>query len=98
MLGRKKANGVDLASRRAVLWMHPQAVLNMMTSQRWVVTKGHLPADVTFHSVFWDPMRNVWGVVCQSKTFKPLKLNEPMPELEQVEFRGYDPKRDGVLA
>ena len=95
---RRKKTAADLNSRRAVLWVHPQAILAFMTSERWVIVNGHLPSDVTYHSVFWDPMRNVWGVVCQSQSFKPVKLNQEMPVLPPVEFKNYNAGRDGVIA
>lgn len=87
----------DLQSRRAILWMHPTSMLKFMTSQRWIINSGHLPEDVTFHSVFWDTNRMVWGIVCQSKEFKTLKLGQPMPELPPVEFRYWSPEKDGLI-
>ena len=98
MLGKKKVDPqVDLQSRRAILWMDPTAILPLMTSHRWVIVEGTLPEDVTFHSVFWDQNRLVFGIICQSKTFDSLKLAEEMPHLPPVSFRYYDGKKDGVI-
>lgn len=96
MLGKKNKNPKDLTSRRAILWMHPQAVINMMKSNRWVVVENYLPEDATFHHVFYDSGRMVWGCVIQSADFKPVKIGEPMPELPQVVFKVWEPK-DGVV-
>ncbi len=97
MLGKSKATPDDLKSRRAILWMHPQAIITFMTSQRWVVNKGHLPEDAQFDHVFWDAGRMVWGLVIISKEFKSLKVGEQMPELPPMEFRWYNPAKDGVI-
>lgn len=96
MLRRNKQTVEDLDSRKAILWMHPQAVLNLMISNRWVVTENHLPDDVKFHHVFYDPTRQIWGVVVQSSTFKSLKLGEQMPELPQVVFKGWTPEEGAI--
>jgi hypothetical protein len=96
MLRRRKKDS-DLDSRLAILWMHPEAILRFMTSFRWVVQKGQLPEDVKFQSVYWDPERNVWAVVCKSKDFKSLKMGEPIPELPPVAFRWYNPDKDGPI-
>lgn len=96
MFGKRKQKDVaaDLNSRRAVLWMHPEAIVHFMVSDRWVINEGHFPEDVQFHSVFWDPKRMVWGVVLISKEFKPVKVGEDMPELPPVKFRWYNAKKD----
>lgn len=96
MFKKGKNTDIDMESRKAILWMHPQTVLNLMTANRWVVTENHLPADVKYHHVFFDPTRQIWGVVVQSSTFKSLKLGEQMPELPQVVFKGWTPE-DGAI-
>lgn len=99
MLGAKKKPSTqdDLNSRQAILWMHPSALLPLMTSQRWVVNVGHLPEDVQFHNVFWDTGRNIWGIVCTSKEFKPVLAGSKIPELPQVAFRYWNPAKDGII-
>ena len=97
MLRHKATSEEDLNSREAVLWMHPTAIVPFMTSQRWVINEGHLPEDVKYHSVFWEPTRNIWGVVCTSKEFKPVLVGQKMPELPQVTFRFYNPSKDGII-
>ena len=97
MLRKKKISDIDLMSRQAILWMHPTALLPLMTSQRWVVNEGHLPEDVQFHSVFWDANRQVWGVICLSETFKQAIVGQPLPELEPVAFRYWNPSKDGAI-
>lgn len=97
MFNSKKAAPKDLVGRQALLWMHPTALVQFMTSSRWVVTEGHLPEDVQFHHVFWDPQRSVWGLVCLSKDFRLLKVGEKMPELTPLSFRWYNPDKDGII-
>lgn len=96
MLKRKQTTSAIDESRKAILWMHPQSVLSLMTSNRWVVAENHLPDDVKFHHVFFDPTRQIWGVVVQSSTFKSLKLGEQMPELPQVVFKGWTPEEGAI--
>lgn len=97
MFGKSKTSPpADIRARRALLWMHPEAVVRFMTANRWVINKGHLPDDAQFDNVFWDPMRNVWGLVVLSKDYKPLKVGEPLPELPPVEFRWHNPVKDGL--
>ena len=96
MLGRKN-NPEDANSRQAVLWMAPSALVPFMTSQRWVVHEGSLPADIKFHHVFWSPERQVWGIVCTSESFKIVKAAEKIPELPPVSFRFWNPEKDGVI-
>ena len=99
MLGKGKTDSApaDIQSRRAMIWMHPQSLVAFMVSQRWVITKNHLPPDAKFDHVFYDPQRMVWGLVVISREFKPLKVGEPMPELKPIEFRWYNPAKDGVI-
>ena len=87
----------DLNSRQAVLWMHPSAIIPLMTSARWVITDGYLPEDIQYHSVFWEAQRQIWGVVCTSKTFKPVLVGQKLPELPQVVFKFYKPGEDGII-
>lgn len=94
---RKKKTAESLDSRLALLWMHPNALMMFMTSFRWVINKGQLPADVQFQSVYWDPARNVWAILCKSKDFKELKMGEKIPELPPIEFRWYNPDKDGPI-
>lgn len=94
---KKKISKSDLLSRKALLWVHPQAVIRMMTSKRWVITEGNLPEDVQFDHIYWDPRRQVWAVVCISKYFKVLKMGEEIPELPPLTFRAYDAEKDGVV-
>lgn len=95
--GKTDEAPADIQSRRAMMWMHPQALFSFMTSQRWVINKGHLPQDAKFDHVFYDPIRMVWGVVLISKDFKSLRVGEPMPELPPIEFRWYNPGKDGII-
>lgn len=97
MLKRPKIGHDDITSRQAVLWMHPTALLPFMTSQRWVVTENHLPEDIQFHYVFWEPQRQIFGIVCMSKEFKPVMVGKALPELEQVSFRFWNPAKDGAI-
>lgn len=94
MLGKKKKIPADINSRRAILWMHPQALVSMMTSARWVIIDNHLPEDAQFHHVFWDAERMVWGLVVISAEYKPVKMGEKMPELKMMHFRNYDGSKD----
>lgn len=97
ILGRSKdiAKTPDM-SRQALLWMHPEAMVRFMTSQRWVIQEGHLPADTQFHHVYYDSNRQVFAIVLTSNTFKSLKLGEKIPELPPVTFRWWNSK-DGVV-
>lgn len=87
----------ELSSRRAILWMHPSALLPFMTSARWVITQGHLPEDVKFHHTFLDPTRGIFAVVCTSSEFEPVLAGQAVPELPQVEFKFYNPEKDGII-
>lgn len=98
MIGlHKKGEPSDLQSRQAILWMHPSALIPLMTSARWVITEGHLPVDTQYHHVFWDSGKQIWGVVCISKEFKVVKMAQQLPELPQVKFKFYAPGKDGII-
>jgi hypothetical protein len=97
MFKSPKVGHDDLSSRQAILWMHPTALMPFMTSQRWVITEHHLPEDVQFHHVFWDPTKQIFGIVCMSKEFKPVLIGKQPPELPQVSFRFYNPSKDGII-
>lgn len=84
-------------SRQAILWMHPTALVKFMTSGRWVINKGSLPDDVEYSHVYWDPNRQVWALVLKSSEFKELKMGDQLPELPPVEFRFYEPSKDGIV-
>ncbi len=92
----KKANK-NLDGRFAVLYLAPQTLVAFMSSQRWVITKGYLPDDVVFHHVYYLPERQLWGAVCQSAEFKQVLRGAPLPELPPVEFRYYNPVKDGII-
>lgn len=94
---KKPIGNDDINSRQAVLWMHPSAILPFMTSQRWVITEGALPFDIQFHHVFFDNQKQIFGVVCISKSFDRLYVGQALPELPQVSFRFYDPVKDGII-
>ena len=94
---QKPSPDEDLSSRRAILWMHPSALLPLMTSQRWVILDGHLPEDVQFHHAFLDPHRNIFAIVCTSKEFKPVLAGQQPPELPPVKFKFYNPDEDGII-
>lgn len=87
----------DLESRRAILWMHPTALIHLMTSRRWVVLEGNLPEDVQFHHVFLDPSREVFGIVCLSQEFDQVLLGAALPELPQMKFKYWNPEKDGAI-
>lgn len=93
----KKDTPQSLQSRQALLWLHPTSLVTFMTSSRWVITEGSLPEDIAYSHVYWDPARQLWGIVCMSKEFKELKLGEPLPELPPVKFRYYNPGKDGII-
>ncbi len=93
---KKEEKGTIDPSRKAVLWMHPDALLKFMTSNRWVITEGHLPEDTQFHHVYYDSRRMVFGLVCSSNNFKEVKLGEELPELPPVTFRWWN-QGDGEI-
>lgn len=94
---KKKDSLQDLQSRLAVIWLHPSSLVRFMTSSRWVITEGHLPEDAQMSHVYWDPTRNVWGLVVMSSEFKELKVGQPMPEMPPISFRFYNPAKDGII-
>lgn len=95
ILGNKLKNKTPDNSRQALLWMHPTALVHFMTSKRWVIQEGHLPADIEFHHVYYDSNRQVFAIVCTSSEFKSLKMGDKIPELPPVSFKWWNPK-DGV--
>ncbi len=97
MLGKKNKIAADINSRQKVLWLNPQALIVFMTARRWVINKNELPEDTKYHHVFWSPERNVWGLVVTSKEFKPILAGSPMPELPMMEFRYWNPEKDGPI-
>ena len=90
-----KAKAID-QSKQAVIWLHPQALVAFMTSQRWVIKEGQLPEDVQYHHVYFDQERNVFGLVVLSNSFKSLKVGEKRPELPPITFKWWNPK-DGEI-
>lgn len=91
----KKDDG-DLLSRQAVMFMHPQVLLQFMTSAQWVIVENNLPKDIKFHHVYFDQQAQVFGLVCMSKEFKSLKLGAKLPEITPVKFRYWNPA-DGAI-
>lgn len=89
ILGKKKPAQID-PSRQALIWMHPEALVRFMTSKRWVINQGHLPEDAQFHHAYYDQNRQVFAVVVTSSTFKELKVGQPIPELEPIEFKWWN--------
>lgn len=92
---KKKDENTDM-SRQALIWMHPEALLRFMTSKRWVIQENTLPEDAKFHHSFFDPQRQVFGIVVSSKEFKQVKLGEPLPELDPITFRFWN-SSDGEI-
>lgn len=98
ILGRSKdVHKTPDMSRQALLWMHPEALVHFMTSSRWVIMEGSLPEDVQFHHVYYDSNRQVFGIVVTSKTFKPLKMGQQIPELPPIQFKWWKPE-DGEIS
>lgn len=96
ILGRKKdINKTPDNSRQALIWMHPEALVHFMTSKRWVIQDGYLPADAQFHHVYYDSNRQVFAIVVTSNDFKSLKMGAKIPELPPITFKWWNPK-DGV--
>lgn len=96
ILGKKKPAAVD-PSRQALIWMHPEALVRFMTSKRWVINQGHLPEDAAFHHAYYDQQRQVFAVVVTSNSFKQLKVAQPIPELEPIEFKWWN-HEDGEMS
>lgn len=83
-------------SRQALIWMHPEALIRFMTSQRWVINSGHLPEDTQFHHVYYDAQRQVFAIVVISNSFKELKVGHPIPELKPINFKWWQ-HSDGIV-
>lgn len=97
ILGKNKRSANPDMSRQALIWMHPEALMHFMTSKRWVIQEGHLPEDVAFHHVYYDQNRQVFALVVTSKTFKEVKLGQPLPELPPITFKWWNPS-DGEIS
>jgi len=97
MFGKHKEKIAEptLQSRQKVMWLHPTSLIAFMKSLRWVIVNNHLPADAAYHHMFWDPQRQVYGVVCVSSEWPPVFIGQTVPELPPVEFRFFDPAIDG---
>lgn len=95
ILGKKKRENND-NSRQALIWMHPEALVHFMTSRRWVIQEGHLPADTKFHHVYYDQNRQVFAIVVISSEFKQVKMGDPLPELPPITFKWWNTE-DGAI-
>lgn len=92
---REKVAEPTLQSRQRVLWIHPTSLVSFMKSLRWVIVNNHLPADAQFHHAFYDPNRQVYGIVCISADWSPVFAGDPIPELPPIEFKYFDPALHG---